>query len=45
MINECGAIGGMRIDGESQVLGKKPVSLVHHKSHMTCPGIENGPPW
>jgi hypothetical protein len=42
MIDEYGAFGGTRIDKETEVLGEN-MSLchfVHHKSHMTPPGIE-----
>jgi hypothetical protein len=39
-----GEFGGMA--GETEVLGENPpqVHLVHHKSHLTRPGIEPGPP-
>jgi hypothetical protein len=35
MINECGAVGGMRIGRRN--LGKKQLQyhIVHHKSHIT----------
>jgi hypothetical protein len=36
-----------RLAGETEVLGEKtcPIStFVHHKSHMTRPGFEPGPP-
>jgi hypothetical protein len=44
MINECGAIGGIKISVEAEVLGEIPPQchFVHHKSHMTCPEIEIG---
>jgi hypothetical protein len=34
---ECGAVGGMRIGREIEVLGEKlpQYHFVHHKSHMT----------
>jgi hypothetical protein len=35
-----------RFAGETEVLGKKLPQrhFVHHKSHMTRPGLEPGPP-
>jgi hypothetical protein len=33
-INEYGAVGGMKIDWESEVLGENPPQS-HHKSHMS----------
>jgi hypothetical protein len=35
-----------RLAGETEVLGEKPPQRhsVHHKSHMTRPGFEPGPP-
>jgi hypothetical protein len=48
MINEddCGAIGGMKIGRETEVLGEilPHRHFVHNKSHMTRPGLEPGPP-
>jgi hypothetical protein len=31
---------------ETEVLGKNLLQyhFIHHKSHMTCPGLEPGPP-
>jgi hypothetical protein len=39
-----GEFGGMA--GETEVLGENlpQAHLVHHKSHMTRPGFEPGPP-
>jgi hypothetical protein len=43
---DCGAIGGMEIGRGTEVLGENLTQrhLVHHKSHLTRPGIEPGPP-
>jgi hypothetical protein len=43
---DCGAIGGMKIGRGTEVLGENPSQshFVHHKSHLTRPGIEPGPP-
>jgi hypothetical protein len=37
---DCGAVGGMRIGRETEVLGENlpQCRFVHHKSHMTWPG-------
>jgi hypothetical protein len=42
--DECGAVGGMIGKGNLSTL-KNPAQgrFVHHKSHMTCPGLEPGP--
>jgi hypothetical protein len=34
---DCGAVGGMKISRETEVLGEKPPQhhFVHHKSHLT----------
>jgi hypothetical protein len=44
--DECGAVDGMRIGKGTEVLGENlpQCHFVHHKSHMTSPGIEPGPP-
>jgi hypothetical protein len=43
---DCGEIGGMKIDRETEVLGGNLPQrhYVHHKSHMTRSGFETGPP-
>jgi hypothetical protein len=35
------------LSGETEVLGENVPQrhFVHHKSHLTRPGIEPGPPW
>jgi hypothetical protein len=44
--DECGTFHEIRIDkgNGSTMMKPAPVPLVHHKSHMTSPGIEPGPP-
>jgi hypothetical protein len=44
---DCGEIGGLkRLAGETEVLGENLPQrhFVHHKSHMTRPGLGPGPP-
>jgi hypothetical protein len=40
--DECGAVGGMRIDRGNRNIRRNPAQchFVHHKSHMTYPGIK-----
>jgi hypothetical protein len=42
----CGAIGGMKIGRETEVLGENLSQrhFAHHKSHTTRPELEPGPP-
>jgi hypothetical protein len=48
MIDEgdCGAIGEIKIGRGTEVLGENLPQrhFAHHKSHMTRPGLELGPP-
>jgi hypothetical protein len=41
-----GEFGGMKIGRENRSIRRKPAPapLSHHKSHLTRPGIEPGPP-
>jgi hypothetical protein len=38
--DECGAVGGIITDR----VNLPQCHYAHHKSHMTCPGLEPGPP-
>jgi hypothetical protein len=43
----CAAMGEMRTGGKTEALRENTPShssFVHHKSHMTWPGIETGSP-
>jgi hypothetical protein len=44
--DECGAVCGMRIGRGTEVLGKTlpQCHFFYHKSHVTWPGLESGPP-
>jgi hypothetical protein len=44
--DDCGTFGGMKIAKETEVLGENLLQhyFVHHKSHMSRPGLETGPP-
>jgi hypothetical protein len=37
----------LRLTGETEALVENLLQrrFVHHKSHMTTPGLEPGPPW
>jgi hypothetical protein len=41
MSNECGAVGGMRIDGGKEEVSKNPLQcqFLHYNYSMTKPGI------
>jgi hypothetical protein len=43
---DCGEIGGMKIGRETEVLGENlpQLQFVNHKSHVTKPAFEPGPP-
>jgi hypothetical protein len=44
--DDCGEIGEWRLADETEVLGENLLQhhFVNHKSHMTRPGLEPGPP-
>jgi hypothetical protein len=44
--DDCGEIGGMKIGRATEVLGENLSQryIVHHKSHITKPGFDPGPP-
>jgi hypothetical protein len=46
MTDECGAVDGMRIEEETEILGDNLTKFhfVHNGPHTTRPGIESGPP-
>jgi hypothetical protein len=46
MVAECVALFEWRFAGKPKYLARNPAwcYLVHHKSHMDCPGIEPSPP-
>jgi hypothetical protein len=45
--DECKAVGGMTMAGETEVLGENLPQrhFVRHKSHFTRPELEPGPRW
>jgi hypothetical protein len=45
MINECGAVGVMRIGRETDVWGENPLQchFIHNETHMTWSRTETGP--
>jgi hypothetical protein len=44
---DCVAIGGIKTAGETEILGENLPQrhFVHHKFHMTRPGLEPELPW
>jgi hypothetical protein len=48
MVDDYGAVGGMRMGRGKPKYAEKTCPqrhFIYHKSHMTSPGLERGPPW